>query len=189
MEVRNTVMMKIRYLIKAFLRILIVLSFLGGFLCGMSAMGSAFISDDEYGDYYNSLMERDIYFKWRQIGHEYGSFVQRYYYYNYIEHSQEETNIVNDTINSFSQHKDLFSKAIANNFAVPVDLERDKRIMRDYQRLQSKQQHIERKLDPHNRFKDTMAWIGGMFSLFFITYLCYKALMYMGRYNDTDVIL
>jgi len=180
--ISNNILVPWKKSVELGLRIVIVLSLLGGFYCGLSALGSAFVSEEEYSDYYQSSMERDTYLKWRQIGHEYGVLTQHYYNWKYLKHSQEEADRLYETISSMDNGtKNIFSKAISNNFIVPIDPERDKRIIQDYERLQIKQNYLERKMDPYNRFKDVMAWLGGMFSLFLITFVSYKAFMYMRR--------
>jgi len=184
--ISNNILEPWRKSVELVLRIVIVLSVLGGFCCGLSAFKSTFVSGEEYSDYYQSLMERDPYLKLQQIGHEYGVFTEHYYYWKYIEHSQEEADRAYKTISSMDNGtKNMFSKAISNNFIVPVDPERDKRIIQDYERLQIKRNYRERKMDPYNRYKDVMDWRGGICSLFLITFVSYKALMYMRRIPGT----
>ena len=176
-----------KFWVKSFLGIVALLSILGGVFCLSAATDSAIVSDDEYSDYYDSLMEPDTYLKQHQIGYEYGTLAGDYYYWKYIEPSQKMADSVYEAINSFN--KDMFSKAIANNFVVPVNPKRDLMIYKNYKQLQIKRNYLERKMDPHNRFKDTMAWIGGMFSLFLMAYILLKAVMYIDRNNSSDMTL
>jgi hypothetical protein len=155
------------------LRIILVLSGLGGLFCGLAAWESAFVSEKESSDYYDSLIEPDVYLKWRQIGREYGVYEAWYYKWKYLDHFRT---LADELCN---EHEDKISKAVSSNFAVRVDLERDREIMRDYARLQMIQDKLKRKMDPNNRFKDTMAWMGGMFSLFLITYVLGKTIIFL----------
>lgn len=177
--------LSIRSLVDQMLVVIIVILAVGSFICGISAYNAAIFTDEEYRAYSDSLMERDAYLKCGQIGYEYGIFASMYYQYKYIENDHISTD---ELLKKREDHAvgEQITNAISNNFAVPINTKRDEEILKRYEKLQIHQASLERKMDFHNRFKDTMAWIGGMLSLFLIVFVLYKALMRLRGINKTS---
>ena len=167
----------IRSLVELMLIILILVSIIGGFICGILAYNTTIFTDEENAAYSDSLMDRNTYLRLGQIGHEYGGFARIYYQYIYIYNDQKGADEMYKRGNNSSNNQ--IKEAISKNFLVPINPERDEKIMNRYEQLQSARDSLERKINPRNRFKDTMAWIGGMFSLFLITFLSFIALMHL----------
>ena len=59
--INNNILRSWEKTVEFVLPIVIMLSILGGFYCGISAWESAFVSGEEYSDYYQSLMKCDTY--------------------------------------------------------------------------------------------------------------------------------
>lgn len=142
---------------------------IGAIICGFFAAVSFFPDENASEKIKYAEMTLDNYLNFRHIQQEYGTLAAENWYYR-ISGLQ--------AIADLRYKSPLVDRAVSAGFRVSPDPEKDAKFIKEYERLIGKYPDLVRRQDFSERFKDSMAWLGGLAIFIFLSKKFSKKLWY-----------
>jgi hypothetical protein len=146
-------------------RFLAVVAIGGALLCLGGAFNAISLSTDEKADVIVYQLPEEAFLKYRLIGDVYGSHAAEYWRYVIYERAPEHWEEIKGTAAAFPTILEELGKqvqgATATEFRVSPSDARVGAILKEYDGIEARAPELIRRLSFAQRFKDTMAYIGG----------------------------
>lgn len=115
-------------------------------------------SEQDAENFIDSDLPKEVFISYCQIGHVYGAWAGDFWKYTayYKDEGRAEQSFA-----ATEASREQVRRALANNFAIPPDPERDQMILDRYLRIRKNFTELERRSDISERRKDFFAYFGG----------------------------
>lgn len=166
-------------------RVLALVAITAALFCVVNAFNAFGLSAEEQADLAVNRLPEDAYLRFRVIGDEYGSHAAEYWRYVIYEGTPQHWAELKRIAATFPTVSDELDKqvqsATAAEFKISPSDARVHALATEYEQIQERVPELNRRLSFAQRFKDTMAYVGGASLLGVVGWM----LWHFGRSNPT----